>query len=252
MNKFLLQVVGRFYERFAQASRDPNGGWFSIGAVLKRMTPDTVRACLHAAETSPLSDPAVEYPSWYLHRWHFLPEGYLSERSVRLYDRVIRNVYNVASESRIRGALVRRILSAAPQSLLDIGCGPGRLLEALARVLAGTGLHGIDLSPFMLESARQRLAGVPNATLLHGDCLDLPFDDEAFEAVTAVHVVGHIPATVRSRVVGESMRVLRPGGRLYVVDHAWHPTIGEGFQALDRHRLVGGLVQLQVFQRASV
>jgi ubiquinone/menaquinone biosynthesis C-methylase UbiE len=197
-----------------------------------------------------MSDPAVSYPAWYLQRWHFLPEGYLSRRSVRLYDTIIRNVYNAASESRLRLAIARRVANAAPRSVLDVGCGPGWLLRALFHALPGTTLHGLDLSPFMLETARERLARAPGVTLLHGDCLRLPAGEHAFDAVTAIHVFGHLPPDLRSGAIEESVRVLRPGGRLFVLDHAWHTLRAGNLEAPVSQPLLGGLLTFRVFEKA--
>ena len=217
---------------------------------MKRMTPAAVRACIEAARASPMSDPAVSYPAWYLQRWHFLPEGYLSRRSVRLYDQVVRNVYNAASESRLRLAIARRVASAGPRSVLDVGCGPGRLMRALVHALPGTTLHGLDLSPFMLEAARERLARAPGVTLLHGDCLRLPVGEDAFDAVTAVHVFGHLPPNLRNSAIEESVRVLRPGGRLFVLDHAWHALRAGNLKPPVTQSLLGGLLTFRVFEKA--
>lgn len=199
-----------------------------------------------AAAASPLSNATVEYPGWYLQRWHLLPEGYLSRRSVQSYDALIRQLYNVCLERAVIAALVSRLRERAPASLLEVGCGPGHALAAVAEALPGAEVTGLDLSPFMLEFARKRASGRPNATLVHGDALRLPWSNARFEAVTAVHVFGHMPREAAAAAVAEARRVLAPGGRLYVVDHVWHRLTG-GKRATS-FRLLGGLQRLYVFE----
>ncbi len=197
-----------------------------------------------------MAEPAVAYPAWYVHRWHFLPEGYLSRRSVAAYDAMVRNVYNVAAEGEIIRTMVRKVREARPASVLDLGCGPGRYLAALRRALPASDLTGADLSPFMLELARDRLATAPGIRLVHGDARQLPFDDASFEAITATHFFGHLPKAEAAAALAEARRLLAPGGRLYVVDHSWHPRRLMRLRSVGLLRLLGGLQRLEVFEPA--
>ena len=197
-----------------------------------------------------MAEPAVAYPSWYVRRWHFLPEGYLSRRSVAAYDAMVRNVYNVAAEGEVIRTMVRRVREARPANVLDLGCGPGRYLAALRKALPVSDLTGADLSPFMLELARDRLATTPGIRLVHGDACELPFEDASFEAITATHFFGHLPKAEAATALAEARRLLAPGGRLFVVDHSWHPRIGTRLRSLGLARLLGGLQRLEVFEPA--
>lgn len=60
---------------------------------------------------------------------------------------------------------------------------------------------------------------------MHGDSQSLPWPDGSFDAVFAMHHLGHVPVDVAERVVAEAARVLAPGGRMIVVDHRWHPRV---------------------------
>jgi len=218
--------------------------------VFKHMSSEGIERCLAEAAASPMSAQAVGYPRWYLHRWHFLPEGYLSRRSAALYDSVIRRVYNGASESSLHAALARRVRRQAPESVLEVGAGPGNALSVLHDALPSASLTGVDLSPFLLERARERLAGA-RVDLVHGDATELPWSEPAFDAVVAEHFLGHLPSDAAARAWREAARVLRPGGRLYVLDHAWHRGLPGVLQPRASQRLLGGLARLDVFERPA-
>ena len=126
----------------------------------------------------------------------------------------------------IYGAAMRTIhpwLAYARQSLpwlptegrvLEIGHGPGLLLEALAA--------GIDLSPGMIRQARRRLqrAGLP-ARLVRGDAVALPYRTGSFDGIVATFAISAIPDG--GAAMREMARVLRPGGVLSLVDACLPP-----------------------------
>jgi arsenite methyltransferase len=103
------------------------------------------------------------------------------------------------------------------ERVLDIGCGPGYLVEEMAERVGPEGsVHGLDPSPSMLAIARRR-AGA--AELSEGDALALPVPDASFDAAVSTQVyeyVADMPAAL-----AEVRRVLRPGGRLLVLDTDW-------------------------------
>ena len=172
------------------------------------------------AASAPYADPEVSYPEWYLHRWHFLPEGYLSERSAALYDRVIRVVYNATREAVIANDIVRMVSDLGAASVLEVGSGPGRLLARLFSESGAQRIVGVDLSPYLLALARDR-AG-EDVVLLHGTGLELPTRAESFDVAVACHYVGHLPSDVKSTAVAQLASAVREGGSVIIVDHRWH------------------------------
>ncbi len=223
----------------------------TIEGMLKRLPPDRARELVADAALLPASNPRVSYPSWYLHRWHFLPEGYLSRRSAAWYEHIIRNVYNQGLESRTIAAVVGAVAALRPRSVLEVGSGPGRLLEALAYDRVGEDLVGVDLSPYLLERARRRLGGYP-VRLVHADGLALPADEGAFDVAVASHYVGHLPAPLRREAVLELARVVRPGGHVVIVDHRWHPSPRlEELRETSRETQAPGFVAMSVFERVE-
>jgi glycogen(starch) synthase len=95
----------------------------------------------------------------------------------------------------------------APMTILDVGCGPGRLLAPLARSHEMT---GCDISPEMLEEARRRCP--PGVRLVEADARSLPFPDHSFDAVIALDLLTHLPDLERG--LRELARVVVPGGVL--------------------------------------
>lgn len=97
------------------------------------------------------------------------------------------------------------------ETVLDVGCGVGRLLAAVTPRVRAT--VGIDVSPEMLTRAREHLQGMP-VTLHHGDGVSLrPVDDASVDGVVSLVVFQHIPdPQVTLGYIREVGRVLRPGG----------------------------------------
>lgn len=135
--------------------------------------------------------------------------------TVRFYDRVAGR----AGETPFR-ILAKRILRLGINKgkLLDIACGPGHLLLALAKLNPELQLHGLDISPNMLEACRskfikQGLEG--RVTLCEGSAYELPFSNDFFDLVVntqGLHFMDDAP-----RFFQELIRVLKPGGVGYVI-----------------------------------
>jgi ubiquinone/menaquinone biosynthesis C-methylase UbiE len=93
--------------------------------------------------------------------------------------------------------------------VLEVGCGNGLMWrENLDRIPEGWRLTLTDLSPGMVETARNALGKIAGYAV--ADAQELPFDDASFDAVIANHMLFHVPD--RLRALGEIARVLRPGG----------------------------------------
>lgn len=116
--------------------------------------------------------------------------------------------------------LVRGTATASPSRILDIATGTGDVAIALAHKMPQAHIDGIDLSQAMLDIARNKVAADKDAarriTFECGDALALPYDDASFDAVTVAYGVRNFDNL--SRGYAEMYRVLRPGGRLLVLE----------------------------------
>ena len=103
-------------------------------------------------------------------------------------------------------------------TVADLGCGAGTLAAALAPHVGK--VVGVDQSAAMLRTARRRLEGLGNVELHRAELEALPLPDGACDAALAVLVLAYVPEV--APVLAEAARILRPGGRLAVVDLALH------------------------------
>lgn len=113
------------------------------------------------------------------------------------------------------------LLRLAPgQRVLDVGCGTGLFLPALAQAVGASGLVvGLDHAPALIEEARHRIKRLgieTNIRLECGDAASLPFPDASFDAAHISRVLIHVedPDTV----LREMRRVTRPGGWIVAVE----------------------------------
>ncbi|MEZ4482160.1 MAG: class I SAM-dependent methyltransferase [Dehalococcoidia bacterium] len=233
-----------------------------LGALhrLQRMPSDVARRCLWQAQHHPFARPTVDYPDWYLQRWHCLPEGYLSRRSAELYDQTFRRIYAGFRERAVFGAVRAALPGATDAAVLEIGCGTGRLLTALRSAMPRVSVAGADLSPFMVEAAA-RNSGLQIRTLhpgevatepagiVHADARRLPWQDGQFDVVAASHLIGHVPMSAAAEIIAEAWRVLRPGGRIVVAEHRWHRLPLDGATVVGQGETAGGTVRFLTLQR---
>jgi ubiquinone/menaquinone biosynthesis C-methylase UbiE len=103
----------------------------------------------------------------------------------------------------------------AGMSVLDVGCGTGSLLLTFRE--AGCYVTGIDASPTMLAAARQKLG--ESVDLRLGNAAGLPFDDGSFDLVTAVYSLHEMPPTTRAATVQEITRVVKPTGKILIIEY---------------------------------
>lgn len=123
-----------------------------------------------------------------------------------------------------REATLAQLALRSGERVLDVGCGPGLLAEGAAAAVGAAGkVCGVDLSATMVELARRRCAHLPWVEFEVADAVALPGPAERFDAVTCTQVLEYVPDV--DRALDELRRVLRPGGRLALVDTDWESCV---------------------------
>jgi ubiquinone/menaquinone biosynthesis C-methylase UbiE len=166
------------------------------------------------------SDRAPDLPDYYRRTFHWQTDGWLSAHSARIYELQVEFLFfGTMDVMRRRGlaALVRGLRGCRSPRVLDVACGTGRLLEQASAALPEAWLEGVDLSPYYVDRAAQRLRGA-RAGVRIGNAESLGGADEAFDAVTCGFLFHEMPKDPRRRVARELYRVLAPGGVAVVQD----------------------------------
>ncbi|WP_314224243.1 class I SAM-dependent methyltransferase [Streptomyces zaehneri] len=129
----------------------------------------------------------------------------------------------------VRAAWARRLRGWLPErgcDLLDLGCGTGSL--SLLAAEQGHRVTGVDLSSAMIDLARAKLAG-RDAVFLVGDAAAPPVGERLFDTVLVRHVLWTLPDP--ARVLRHWRGLVRPGGRLVLVEGVWGTVTPVGIPA---------------------
>jgi ubiquinone/menaquinone biosynthesis C-methylase UbiE len=140
------------------------------------------------------------------------------------YDAVV-SLLTLGRSRRLRMATLDQARLVPGESLLDVGCGTGGVtIPARERLGPDGKAAGIDPSAEMIAVARQKAARKQLEIAFHVGAIEsLPYTEASFDVVTASLMMHHLPREVQVRGLAEIHRVLKPGGRLLIVD-ALQPT----------------------------
>ncbi|GAA2235953.1 class I SAM-dependent methyltransferase [Herbiconiux moechotypicola] len=129
------------------------------------------------------------------------------------YDRT-NAVLSVGNAALWRVATTRAVDPRPGQRILDLAAGTGTSSASLAA--SGAHVVAADFSPGMIEVGRRQRAGVPNIEFVVADGMNLPFDDESFDAVTISFGLRNISDP--KVALRELLRVTKPGGRIVICE----------------------------------
>jgi ubiquinone/menaquinone biosynthesis C-methylase UbiE len=134
----------------------------------------------------------------------------------RVYDPVVRWT---TREATFKRRLIAQAAPSARSRVLDLGCGTGTLALMLKRSQPSVEVVGIDPDREILERARAK-AGAARVDIQfdEGFSTELPYVEEAFDAVLSTLVLHHLTGPDKRQSLREIARVLRPGGELHVAD----------------------------------
>lgn len=102
--------------------------------------------------------------------------------------------------------------------VLEIGCGTGNLTTRVKRAYPGIDIVGCDPDPIALTRAGRKARGLSGIRLDQGYAQRLPYADGEFDRVLSSMMLHHLDGDAKTSAAAEAFRVLRPGGRLHLVD----------------------------------
>ncbi len=162
-------------------------------------------------------------PRYYLQNFHYQTDGYLSDRSARIYDLQVEVLFKGTADAMRRQALVpiARALRGRDQrevALIDVACGTGRFLDQVKQAYPLMPVTGVDLSEAYIAEARRHTRRRSNIRLVVANGEHLPFADGRADIVTTIFMFHELPPKVRRIVAAEFARVLKPGGLLVFME----------------------------------
>ena len=171
---------------------------------------------------------AIAVPAYLAERYWW---AYVHPRAVRLFEREwLVDLILLGNYDRLCAAALGALDRGAAQTL-QIACVYGDLTRRLrARLEASATLDVVDVLPIQLDNLARKLTGRRAVGLRHADSADLPMATGSYDQALLFFLLHEQPEAVRRATLAEALRVLRPGGRLVVVDyhrpHRLHPLRG--------------------------
>lgn len=147
--------------------------------------------------------------------------AYLNPKSVEFFEHQwVVNLILWGNFSFLRDLALAEMGTEISGRTLQIACVYGDFTPMLARRLApGARLDVVDIAPIQLTNLREKMGAGPSLHLHHQDAARLRFQDASFDQAVLFFLLNELPAEVRKQALGEALRVIRPGGKLVVVDY---------------------------------
>ena len=143
------------------------------------------------------------------------------------YDLVTR----LSGFSRVHARLIGQAEISGDHRVLEIGCGTGNLTIRAKRAHPSIEMIGSDPDLLALRRAQRRAARMSGIRFERGYAQRLPYSDGEFDRVLSSMMLHHLDSDAKTAAAAEVFRVLRPGGRLHVVDMGGNMTAHDGLSA---------------------
>jgi ubiquinone/menaquinone biosynthesis C-methylase UbiE len=145
---------------------------------------------------------------------------------------------------RVHDRLIGQAELADHHRVLEIGCGTGNLTILAKKTHPSIDVTGSDPDPLALKRAQRKAARMAGIRFERGYAQQLPYADGAFDRVLSSMMLHHLDSDAKTAAADEVFRVLRPGGRLHVVDMGGNMTARDGVAArlvMRSHHAAGNL-----------
>ncbi len=155
--------------------------------------------------------------------------AYVHPKAVQLFERDwLVNTILFGNYARLRDAALAELGQTVHGRTLQVACVYGNLTRRLQQRLAPQArLDVVDVLPIQLRNLGRKLPVDERVALLHGDSSGLACADASYDQVLLFFLLHEQPESVRSATLAEAMRVVKPGGKVVIVDYhrpvAWHP-----------------------------
>ncbi len=155
--------------------------------------------------------------------------AYVRPGAVKLFERQwLVNLILWGNFTRLRDAALDALGDRLDGRTLQIACVYGDLTDRLRRRLTpGGSLDVVDVLRVQLDNLGRKLPGDPRVGLIQGDSAALDLPSASYDRALAFFLLHEQPEEVRRRTLAEALRILKPGGRLVIVDYhrpgRWHP-----------------------------
>jgi ubiquinone/menaquinone biosynthesis C-methylase UbiE len=170
------------------------------------------------AEAQFLTGAPVAVPS-YLSQTYWW--AYVHPRAVKLFERQwLVNLILWGNFSRLRDTALNALGARLSGRTLQVACVYGDLTDRLrARLTTAGSLDVVDVLRVQLENLARKLPGDPRVGLIQGDSSALDFESATYDQVLLFFLLHEQPEAVRRRTLAEALRVVKPGGRIVIVDY---------------------------------
>lgn len=156
--------------------------------------------------------------------------AYIHPSAVRFFDRPwLINLILLGNYKRLRDAALAEFKNAPCGNVLQLACVYGDLTSRLTRLIAA--VHGqidiVDILPIQLKNMKWKLPGRSSARLICMDSTELSLPEASYDWVMLFFLLHEQPAHARARTLAEAFRVVKPGGKILIMDYArprwWNP-----------------------------
>jgi ubiquinone/menaquinone biosynthesis C-methylase UbiE len=179
-------------------------------------------------EMADIQNPDIEYPKYYLTSFHAYDEGNMGwnpamEVEVAAYS-VHAKIFSEtgrAGDAQLRRSyhqVLQEQLPTAPQQVADIGCSVGMSTFAIQTVYPQAQITGVDLSPYFLTVANYRSARHPQIKWVHAAAENTGLPAASYDLVSLFLICHELPQAATLQIFQEARRLLKPGGRIAIMD----------------------------------
>ena len=156
--------------------------------------------------------------------------AYIHPKAVKLFERQwLVNLILLGNYARLRDAALTEMGESLPGTTLQVACVYGDLTNRLSQRASrgGGSIDVVDVLPIQLKNLHSKLPTAAPARLLAMDAMDLKIPDAIYDRALVFFLLHEQPRKWRERTLSEVLRVVKPGGKIIIVDYArprwWHP-----------------------------